>query len=377
MKAHHTIFLFVIMQVKILFADSIIFLPDSNKPSKQTYQDSFGNVTKDSDLRLFDIQKKGFRAEDSNSFRVLPDDGETQPKDSIKQPQLQQEDLPTEYSSAFETSMASSTESNKLTKNTQITASKYDKDDIPSVANGTIFIAISSNKKLQKLQIGEKEFPWVAHPKDSKKKIAFVAIPYKAKFGILKLSDTISIKIVQGEYKKENITITNEGTVKPDEANSKRIAKELAEANAIYRTYTKKRYWHETFAIPIDSVITSPFGSARIFNGEVKSFHAGTDFRAAIGTPIHAINDGVVVIAKERFLAGKSVIINHGEGIYSMYYHCSEMKVKVGQRVKKGQIVALSGDTGRVSGAHLHFGMMVNGVQVDPLDFINKVNALF
>ena len=76
-------------------------------------------------------------------------------------------------------------------------------------------------------------------------------------------------------------------------------------------------------------------------------------------------------------MSGNSVIIDHGEGIYSAYFHLSELKVAVGERVKKGQIIALSGDTGRVSGAHLHFSMMVQGVSVDALHFINTINGLF
>lgn len=236
---------------------------------------------------------------------------------------------------------------------------------------------MSSEKNPQEIRINNKVFPWVLHPKDSNKKIAFVVINYRSALENLRLNNDFSIKIVQGAYKREKITITDTTKTKPNKAASDRIAKEFAEVNAIYRTYTKKRYWNKPFMLPLNSVITSPFGSARVFNNEIKSFHGGTDFRAAIGTPIQASNDGVVVIAKDRFLAGKSVVIDHGEGVFSMYYHCSDIKVKLGERVQKGQVVALSGDTGRVSGAHLHFGMLVNGVQVDPIDFINKVNALF
>lgn len=115
-----------------------------------------------------------------------------------------------------------------------------------------------------------------------------------------------------------------------------------------------------------------------MFNNTLKSYHSGTDFRAAIGTPIKAINDGIVKISKDRFYAGGSVVIDHGAGIYSQYYHLSKMNVKVGDIVKKGDIVGLSGDTGRVSGPHLHFGIMVNNNQVNPLNFIETINyALF
>ncbi|HEF3953264.1 TPA: M23 family metallopeptidase, partial [Campylobacter jejuni] len=103
----------------------------------------------------------------------------------------------------------------------------------------------------------------------------------------------------------------------------------------------------------------------------------GTDFRAATGTPIYAANSGIVKIAKDRYFAGNSVVIDHGFGIYSQYYHLSKIDVKVGQKIKKGELIGLSGASGRVSGPHLHFGILAGGKQVDPLDFVSKFNAIF
>lgn len=275
-----------------------------------------------------------------------------------------------------DTSKDSKIESIKLAQNT--TESKKDSKELPQVANGQTFIAQTSRKKPNPLKIGKKTYKWVAHPKDSKQKIAFVGIGYYTKPQIINLGNNIKIQIVQGDYIKENITIKDSNKVKPDKAAQKRIADELAEANKIYGTYDKKRYWSSEFGYPLEQVeISSPFGSARVFNNEVKSYHGGIDMRAPIGTNVLAINDGVVVLAKQRFLAGGSVIVSHGEGVFSMYYHLSEFKVKVGQKVKKGEIIALSGDTGRVSAAHLHFSMMVNGAIVDGFNFIDGVNALF
>lgn len=375
MRFIHTI-LALSISCGTLHADSILFLPDSNRPAKAPQED-FGDVTRDSDLRLFDIQKKGFNPKNSDGFKV-PEESTTT---NVLPPQeMQQEELPREYSNAFETSMAQArTEPIILAQNTPKTqkSAPSTPKTIESIANGATFIAISSEANPKPITIQKKNFPWVAHPKDSSKKIAFVPINYRSELGTIKLNESLSLQVVQGAYKKEKITITDTSKTKPNKAANDRIAKEFAEANAIYKTYTKQRYWSTPFELPLQSVITSPFGSARVFNDEIKSFHGGTDFRAAIGTPIHASNDGVVVIAKDRFLAGKSVVLDHGEGIYSMYYHCSDIKVSLGQKVRKGQVVALSGDTGRVSGAHLHFGILVNGVQVDPIDFINKVNALF
>ena len=245
------------------------------------------------------------------------------------------------------------------------------------VVNGSTFIAISNKGNQSILNLGGKVFPWIPHPSDSTKQIAYVPIGYHASKGKVRISNNLELNIIEGNYKKENITITNTSKVKPNKEQSDRIARELKEANAIYRTYDKKRYWNKAFIYPINSIITSPFGSARVLNGEIKSYHGGTDFRAAIGTPIKATNDGIVVIAKDRFLAGKSVVISHGEGLFSMYYHLSKINVKVGDKVSRGDIIALSGDSGRVSGAHLHFGIMINGIQVNPLQFIEEINKLF
>lgn len=242
--------------------------------------------------------------------------------------------------------------------------------------NGTTYIARSNETSPTPLQLANKKIPWIPHPEDSSQKIALVPISYHTKPGTLSLSPALTITIKPGNYKKEQITLLDSSKLKPDTKNTKRIAKERDEAVAIYATFNKKRYWNGSFAYPVGDIVTSPFGTARVFNNEVKSFHSGTDFRAPTGTPIYATNHGVVVLAKERFLAGNSVIIDHGEGIYSTYFHCSKILVQVGQVVQKGEKIALSGATGRVSGAHLHFGIVVYGTLVDPLDFITAVNDL-
>ncbi|MBT0606146.1 M23 family metallopeptidase, partial [Campylobacter lari] len=144
----------------------------------------------------------------------------------------------------------------------------------------------------------------------------------------------------------------------------------------VYNTYTNMAFFEGNFTYPLESKITSDFGKARLFNDTLKSYHSGTDFRAASGTKIYASNDGIVRIASNRYYAGNSVVIDHGYGIYSQYYHLSKLNVKIGQKVKKGELIGLSGASGRVTGPHLHFGILVNGVQVDPLDFIAKFNAL-
>ena len=142
----------------------------------------------------------------------------------------------------------------------------------------------------------------------------------------------------------------------------------------IYSTITSKNYVKSEYIVPMDSKITSSFGKARIYNSTLNGYHSGTDFRAKIGTPIIASNEGKVVLAYDRFYSGKSIIIDHGQGIYTCYYHLSEFKVKEGDMVSKAQVIGLSGDTGRITGPHLHFSARVGGLQVDPLQLITLLN---
>jgi murein DD-endopeptidase MepM/ murein hydrolase activator NlpD len=181
------------------------------------------------------------------------------------------------------------------------------------------------------------------------------------------------IDIVDGHYKSEKLRV-NPKKAKFSKSARVRIARELKEAKKFYNTYTKTLYINSPFILPLHSKITSAFGNKRIFNSMLKSYHSGTDFRAKKGTPIIASNSGKVVLVKNRFFAGNSVIIDHGHGIYSGYYHLSRFAVKKGDFVQKGQVVGYSGATGRVTGPHLHFTFHVGGNCVDPLDFVKLAN---
>jgi murein DD-endopeptidase MepM/ murein hydrolase activator NlpD len=184
------------------------------------------------------------------------------------------------------------------------------------------------------------------------------------------------VEIYEGDYETEKLRVA------PSRAhisakNLKRIARERREAMHIYRTSTPKLYIKAPLDLPLKSKITSRFGNKRLFNGVLKSYHSGTDFRAKTGTPIHAVANGRVVLTKKRFFAGNSVIIDHGQGIYTCYYHLSRFRVKAGERVKRGDVIGLAGATGRVTGPHLHYSVRVNGVQVDPIQFTRTVDLLF
>ena len=212
--------------------------------------------------------------------------------------------------------------------------------------------------------------PTSYYSKVKQTKMVIVYIENGEKFYI-----TYPVSIHEGDYKSEKLKVAP-SRAKISLKNKRRIAKEQKEAMKIYHTNTQKLYIKHPLAYPMKSKITSAFGNKRLFNGMLKSYHSGTDFRAKKGTPIRAVGAGRVVLVKKRFFAGNSVIIDHGEGIYTGYYHMSHFKVHKGQLVHKGEILGLAGATGRVTGPHLHFSVRVNGVQVDPIQFLETFNLL-
>ncbi|HIA7122758.1 M23 family metallopeptidase [Campylobacter lari] len=250
--------------------------------------------------------------------------------------------------------------------------------EIDLVKGQVVFLEFDKNNFLQ-VSSNFKKLPFFEY---KNKVIVGIAMPYKNPKDrklIAEFKDNskeeINIKFSEGNYKKEFLKVSA-SKVNPPKETLDRISKEYQEAIKVYNTYTNMALFEGNFAYPLESKITSAFGKARLFNDTLKSYHSGTDFRAASGTKIYASNGGIVRIASNRYYAGNSVVIDHGYGIYSQYYHLSKLNVKAGQKVKKGELIGLSGASGRVTGPHLHFGILVNGVQVDPLDFIAKFNAL-
>lgn len=186
---------------------------------------------------------------------------------------------------------------------------------------------------------------------------------------------SIKLNIENAPYKSEKINVSK-SKFKPNKQREKRTKQEYEEAMKIYRSIHKQVLWENDFIYPMNSKITSDFGTKRVYNGTLKSYHSGTDFRAKVGTPIYASNSGIVRISKDRFYSGNSIVIDHGHGIYSCYFHLSTMNYKEGDFIKKGSILGLSGDTGRITGPHLHFAFRINSIQVDPLQAIQIINKL-
>lgn len=195
--------------------------------------------------------------------------------------------------------------------------------------------------------------------------------------GILEKKN-LSIQIVDGNYKKNEIIKVAKGKVTLSKKNKERSAKEYQK---VYKNvYSQVSLYdltkNEFFSNPMDSAVTSDFGNARIYNGKAKSYHTGTDFRAQVGTPIKASNNGIVALTMERFYLGNVVYIDHGRGAYSYYSHMDTIDVKKGDKVVKGQIIGTSGKTGRVTGPHLHYAMRLYNTTVDPLQYHTLYNNI-
>ncbi|HKW75961.1 MAG TPA: M23 family metallopeptidase [Terriglobales bacterium] len=124
--------------------------------------------------------------------------------------------------------------------------------------------------------------------------------------------------------------------------------------------------WQGRFMLPAKASVSGVFGSARVFNGVKRNQHKGLDFRVPSGTPIHAANAGKVVLARNLYFEGNCVAIDHGQGLMTLYLHLSHFKVKEGDQVKKGQLLGLSGGTGRATAPHLHFAVRWQGDYLNP-----------
>jgi hypothetical protein len=134
----------------------------------------------------------------------------------------------------------------------------------------------------------------------------------------------------------------------------------------VFTTETPQRLWAGAFAAPVSAGISDVFGTARMFNQEVRSRHLGLDYGVPAGTPVHAVNHGTVILARSLYFEGNCVVIDHGQGLFSLYLHLSEFRVKEGDQVETGQLIALSGGSGRATGPHLHLAIRWQGVYLNP-----------
>lgn len=178
-------------------------------------------------------------------------------------------------------------------------------------------------------------------------------------------TSTQTITIAAGSYASGTLTVDSK-FMTPNTDEQVRIRQERALKREVFRRSNRQRLWKGGFAAPVENIITENFGVRRIFNGKQRSRHQGLDFRAALGTPVKAMNSGEVILARQMFYEGGLVVIDHGHGLLTLYLHLSDFKTTEGSRVNKGQIIGLSGATGRVTSEHLHVGVRWLGKYLDP-----------
>jgi murein DD-endopeptidase MepM/ murein hydrolase activator NlpD len=185
---------------------------------------------------------------------------------------------------------------------------------------------------------------------------------------------SMTVPIRPAHYRTATITVEPK-FVEPGPEDKKLIeaaskAKEAAFA-AAENDGAENPLWSGNFQPPVKAAATDSFGTRRTFNGKLASIHKGTDFRAPTGTPVLAGNSGTVILAQKLFYEGNCIMIDHGLGLISISMHLSRIDVKPGQQVTRGQILGLSGATGRVTGPHLHWAIRWQGVMLDPVKLLH------
>lgn len=204
---------------------------------------------------------------------------------------------------------------------------------------------------------------------------AVFGIPLSTPVGTLELqtnSQPIQIVVKDYKYAQQRLTVKNQDYVNPQQEQLDRYAVEAKEQNNIYTSFTPAQ-WTEfpKFIRPTAGKFSNSFGRKRFFNGEERAPHSGLDIPAPAGQKVVAPASGVVVGTGDYFFNGQTVLIDHGQGLISMFCHLSQIKVTKGQKLNQGEVLGLVGKTGRVTGAHLHWGMSLNNARVDPQLFLS------
>ncbi len=180
----------------------------------------------------------------------------------------------------------------------------------------------------------------------------------------LSLNSKVTIKYKK--YDEQHLTIKNKRKVNPNKKDNQRIAAESKRKAKARKQYTEVQPTVD-FIWPVTGRISSIFGLRRFFNEQERRPHSGLDIAADEGTPIKAVADGTVIDTGDFFFSGNMIYIDHGQGIISLYAHLSKISVKPGDIIKQGEIIGNVGQTGRVTGPHLHFAVYANQTLIDPV----------
>jgi murein DD-endopeptidase MepM/ murein hydrolase activator NlpD len=174
-----------------------------------------------------------------------------------------------------------------------------------------------------------------------------------------------AIRVERQRYPRVMLKVPARYTA-PSLEDQREIEQDKAVKAEIFKAAPSNREWSGSFVAPVDAAISDVFGVERVFNGTVQSTHQGLDFRVPTGTAVAAVNNGRVILARPLFFEGNCVVIDHGQGLLTLYLHLSKFSVHESDEVKKGDEIGLSGGTGRATGPHLHLAVRWQGVYLNP-----------
>src|SRR5215469_1516468 len=173
------------------------------------------------------------------------------------------------------------------------------------------------------------------------------------------------IKLTRATYPKIIVKVAKQYT-EPNPEQLKNINADKEVKQKVFAAETGERLWAGSFEPPVSAAISDVFGTARVINQAVQSRHLGLDYGVPAGTAVHAVNRGTVILARPLYFEGSFVVIDHGQGLFSLYLHLSEFSVKAGDQVETGQLIGMSGGSGRATGPHLHLAIRWQGVYLNP-----------
>lgn len=243
-----------------------------------------------------------------------------------------------------------------------------------AVPGGVAIIALGEHKTLPKAY-------YQGHPvmvlKNEGRWQAVVGIPLSAAPGRHTLrvqpqagaDRTLTFEVSAKQYQEQHLSVPPR-MVNPSPEDQQRIARELKLSTETYRTFKAAANVPTRFILPVEGRYSSPFGLRRFFNGEPRNPHSGIDLAAPTGTPIRAPAAGRVLATGDFYYNGKTVFLDHGQGLITMFCHLDSITVKTGQVIETGQSLGTVGATGRVTGPHLHWSVSLNDARVDPLLFL-------
>ena len=247
-------------------------------------------------------------------------------------------------------------------------------DAIP-VPGGIAVITLPADTLPTSARFGEKK---ILVTKNNDRHIAIIGLSLETKPGRHFVTATdrqgntlnIGFEVADKHYEEQHITIKDKRKVTPEKRDMQRITRESKQINSALRHWSDTQDVVLEFQKPVSGPTSSPYGLRRFFNEQPRKPHSGLDIAAATGTPIQAPAPGTVLDTGDFFFNGNTVLLDHGQGLVTMYCHMSKIGVKPGQTVNTGDSLGEVGMTGRVTGPHLHWGVSLNDARIDPLLFL-------